>query len=83
MRTKIFLFQLLATVIIGSGIAGIVLISPAYAQNKEAAKTTASTKVKAAVTEKTEAVKDSVTEKAATKSEEAKVEAKGVCNSYL
>jgi len=81
MRTKIFLFQLLATVIIGSGIAGIVLISPAYAQNKEAAKTTASTKVKAAVTEKTEAVKDSVTEKAATKGEEAKVEAKGVWNS--
>lgn len=81
MRTKIFLFQLLATALIGSGIAGIVLISPAYAQNKETAKSTTSTKVKTAVTEKTEAVKDSVTEKTTPKVEEAKVEAKGVWNS--
>ncbi len=81
MRTKIFLFQLLATVIIGSGVAGIVLISPAYAQSKETAKTTTSTKVKAVVDAKAEAVKDSVAEKTAPKVEEAKVEAKGIWNS--
>ena len=50
MRTKIFLFQLLVTSLLGSAIAGIILISPAYAETKAAAKTTTKTSTKTATT---------------------------------
>lgn len=50
MRTKIFLFQLLVTSLLGSAIAGIILISPAYAETKAATKTTTKTSTKTETT---------------------------------
>lgn len=81
MMTKIFLFQLLTTALIGSGIAGAVLISPAHAQTKEAAKATVDTKVKSAIDAKAVELKDSAVEKTAPAVDEAKTEVKGVWKS--